>query len=147
MQTNEKAPASVCETQVEAIAEKSGTLFSCPNNTTAQGKAQGRIAALLPQGEKNAISTRALMELSGYATARQLQKQIEAERAAGALILSTTKGGYFCPSAGSAGRNEIRRYEATLRRRAISTFRTLKTARRALAKLDGQLEVEAVDDG
>ncbi len=146
MNTNEKAPASV-GTLNEARTEISGGLISYHNYTTAQGKTQGRIAALLPQGEKNAISTRELMELSGYASARQLQKQIEAERAAGALILSASTGGYFRPSAGEAGRAEICRYEKTLRRRAISTFRTLKTARRVLRECYGQETLQVSDDG
>jgi hypothetical protein len=147
MQDNDKAPASVCETQVEAIAEKSGALISCGYDTTQGRGLQAPIADLLPRGEKNAIPTRELMSLSGYASARQLQKQIEAERAAGALILSASTGGYFRPSAGEVGRAEICRYEATLRRRAISTFRTLKTARRALRELDGQVQIGVDDDG
>ena len=57
MQTNEKAPASAGKALNEALTETSGALISYPDCTTAQGKAQGRIAALLPQGEKNAIST------------------------------------------------------------------------------------------
>lgn len=121
--------------------------FSNQNNIISKGRNQGIIVSLLPQGEQNAISTRALMELAGYATARQLQKAIEAERAAGALILSASTGGYFRPQTGEAGRAEICRYEATLRRRAISTFRTLKTARRALKELSGQMTMEAGGDG
>lgn len=101
-------------------------------------KKLGPIEALLLRGEANAVSTAQLVELTGYGSARQLQKQIEAERANGALILSSTGGGYFLP----ADREEIRRYELTLRRRALSTLRTLRAARKALRVCDGQIEVE-----
>lgn len=137
----EKAPASAGKALNEALTEIGGTLLSYPQTTTGQQKKQGSIAELLPHGAKNAIPTRELMDLAGCRTARQLQKLIEAERASGALILSATTGGYYLPADGDAGRAEIMRYERTLHMRAINTLRTLKTARRALARIDGQTEI------
>lgn len=148
MNVKEKAPASVCETQVEAIAEKSGTLISYSNYTTAQGKAQGRIAALLPQGESNAIQARQLAAMVGAPSVRALQTMISRECAAtDALILSTSRngGGYFLPQQGAAGREEIQRYIGTLTARARHTFLRLRAARRALARIDGQTGIEEVD--
>ena len=100
----------------------------------------GYVEAFLPRGERNAVSTLQLVALTGYHSARELQKQIEIERGRGALILSRSGngGGYFMPSAGEAGKREIAVYVRTLRARALNTLRTLKTARAALAQIDGQ---------
>lgn len=119
--------------------------LSSEKYSTGKSTLQG-IVALLPCGEENAISTQALVQLAGCSSVRQLQKQIEAERAQGALILSSSAGGYFLP----ADRAEIRRYEVTLRRRALSTLRTLRVARQALKICEGQEELlmrEAGDGG
>lgn len=94
----------------------------------------GLIESLLPRGEKHAIPAQRLVDLTRFKTVRQLQKQIEAERSRGALILSSSSGGYFLPE----NKAEIRRFEKTLTRRALSTFRTLRTARAALRVVEGQ---------
>lgn len=96
------------------------------------------IASLLRHGRENAISTAQLVQMTGHRNARQLQKQIEAERAAGALILSSSRGGYYLPGEGAQGRAEILAYKKTLYARAINTFRAAKAARLALKVLDGQ---------
>lgn len=121
--------------------------ISMSNRTMQPREMQAKVADLLPRGAENAIPTRELMKLAGFRTARQLQKEIERERAAGALILSASTGGYYLPSVGTTGRAEILRYERTLHARAVNTLRTLKTARRALRTLDGQLEMEAGEGG
>jgi len=115
-------------------------------NTTATGNRQGRIEAMLNRGEKYAIPTRELVKLAGAASVRDLQGEIEQERAKGALILSKggTGGGYFLPATGDAGRQEIAQFIRTLNARAVSTQRTLKAARRALAELEGQEQIEGV---
>ena len=101
---------------------------------------------MLLRGEKYAIPTRDLVERAGAHSARDLQSEIEEERAAGALILSKggPGGGYFLPAAGETGRREIAAFIRTLNARAVSTQRTLKAARRALAELDGQAVMEEV---
>ena len=113
---------------------------------TAPARQVGRIEALLRHGEKNAIATQDLVKLAEARTARDLQSDIEQERIAGALILSKGGhgGGYFLPAEGEAGRQEIAAFIRTLNARAVSTQRTLKAARRALASLDGQGQIEGV---
>ncbi len=99
---------------------------------------KGFIESLLPHGEAHAIPTAQLVDLAGYRSVRELQKQIEKERAHGALILSSSTGGYFLP----ADRAEVVRYMLTLRRRALSTLRTLRSARHALRVCEGQEVLE-----
>lgn len=113
-----------------------------------ESQADFLIFPLLPQGEVNAITTRELMALTGYRTARALQSRIEHERLHGALICSRSGngGGYFRPSSGEAGREELLRYCATLRARALNTLRTLRTARRALGDVVGQIGLEEAED-
>ena len=102
-------------------------------------RVQGHIESLLLPGRENAVTTQQLLATTGIRHAADRQREIERERAAGALILSkcTDGGGYYLP----ANRGEIARYEQTLRRRALSTLRTLRSARRALKDVDGQMEM------
>ena len=97
---------------------------------------------LLPVGERNAISTPDLLAATGCGSVRELQSRISEERAIGNLILSRGAGGYFRPSPGIEGKQEINRYVATLRARAVNTLRTLQTAKAALAVLDGQIDID-----
>ena len=53
---------------------------------------QGQVEKLLRPGHENAISTRVLVDMVGCGSARQLQTLIAAERARGALILSSAAG-------------------------------------------------------
>lgn len=103
---------------------------------------------LLPIGEKNAISRRELMNITGY-TDRQLRRQIADERRAGALILSSTDcthGGYFRHEEGNAA--ELRRFINFMSSHGRATFAVLKTARKVLAEME-QAEVteEAAQNG
>ena len=61
-----------------------------------------------------------------------LQKQIEAERKAGKVILSSTTppGGYYLPAAGDT--MEIRKFIRTLENRGENTLRVLESARELL---------------
>lgn len=102
-------------------------------------RTQGPIESLLPHGEGNAIRTAQLVALAGCGSARQLQKLIEAERAHGALILSSSTGGYFLPSSDpDEARAEIKAFVATVTRRAVSSLSVLESARAALRVLPGQ---------
>ena len=97
------------------------------------------IESLLQCGAENALSTAELLELTDFRTARELQKQIAAERERGALILSSTSG-YFMPSQNLERRErEIRAFIRTLRARALSTLKVLRSASRAV-KVSGQQE-------
>ena len=98
-------------------------------NTTAQG-----IAALLPEGLENAISSAELVRRCGCASTRQLQELIARERAQGALILSSAQGGYYLPAAGRKGRIELEAYIRTLHARAVNTFKAAQAARQALKR-------------
>lgn len=122
------------------------TAFQC-NFTTPQPRKQGLVESLLLQGEKNALPSGELVRLTGFRSIRELQSQIANERGAGALILSTCRGGggYFLPSNGEAGQREISAFVATLRARAINTLRVLKAAREALEGLDGQVSLDNLE--
>ena len=97
------------------------------------------IEQLLLPGADNAVTTAQLLAATRFRHVADLQRQIERERAAGALILSTCArgGGYYLP----ASRDEILRFERTLRRRALSTLRTLRAARRVLREVPGQTQI------
>ena len=121
-----------------------GNLLSNNNYSTDKGKNQYHfIENLLPHGSENAIKTKDLLRITGFNTVRDLQKEIEAERRAGSLILSKTTdgGGYFLPVAGEQGAVEVRTFVQTLRARAINTFAALKSANEYLKQQDGN------DDG
>lgn len=98
----------------------------------------------LPEGAANAVSTRELVSRLGFRSDRELRMAIAQERESGLLILSTTRngGGYFRPSQGEAGQQEIAAFIATLHSRAINTLKALKAARAALNVVDGQLFLE-----
>lgn len=121
--------------------------------TAAAGRQAGFVEALLPQGEAHAIPTRQLVALCGYRSARELQKQIERERMAGALILSKSGdgGGYYLPDSGEAGRREIAAFVQTVNARAVNSLRTLKAARRALGETlreaEGKTALDLAGDG
>ena len=130
--------------EAEAAAWQGASISEHQFTTAADGRQPGFIEALLPQGAANAIPTADLVKLAGYRSARDLQKEIERERRHGALILSRGGGGggYFVPSNGETGRHEIAEYMQTLRARAINTLCTIKSARAALAVMDGQTRME-----
>lgn len=117
------------------------------NFTTPQLRKQGFVESLLFQGEKNALPSSELVRLTGVKSVRELQNEIAHEREAGALILSTCRGGggYFLPSPGEAGQREIGAFVSTLRARAINTLRVLKAAREALDGLDGQVSLDDLE--
>lgn len=106
-------------------------LFPKPNYITGNTNEQG-IAALLPEGLENAVSSKELVQLCGCASTRQLQELIARERAQGALILSSAQGGYYLPAAGQKGRIELEAYVRTLHARAVNTFKAAQAARQAL---------------
>ena len=102
---------------------------------TPKPQQQESVFSLLPQGEGNALH------------ARELQHAIAIEREAGALILSTCRGGggYYRPSDGETGKQEICKFVATLASRAINTLRALKAARYELKTVDGQITFDQIE--
>ena len=70
----------------------------------------------LPFGRENAIPAKVLAEALGFPSDRELRKQIERERAAGAVILSDChRGRYYL----SNDPEELRRFTRTLNARRI----------------------------
>lgn len=98
-----------------------------------------RISEYLPTGKQNAIPSKALADMLGFDTVRELQKAIERERQAGAVILSTCTegGGYFLP----ANETEIREFIRTLSNRAKNTRRSMESALDALDGMTGQMRL------
>ena len=98
------------------------------------GKAEFPIADLLPTGKENTISTKELLKITGFRSARELQQHIALERKAGAVICSSTTGGYFLP----ANHTETAEFCKSLENRAKNTFIALRSAKRSLSLPDDQ---------
>jgi hypothetical protein len=103
----------------------------------------GRIYDLLPEGRAAAIPSKDLARIAGIPTVRLLQRQIERERAGGAVILSRSDGGYYR----SSDPDELRRFIRTLDARAKNTARAAASARQALDAATGQVRMEGWFDG
>ena len=98
-----------------------------------------RVYEYLHYGKDQAIQTKDLAMALGFKTVRDLQKQIERERAAGAVILSDSHGaGYYL----SNDPVELRRFTQTLNARATNTLRAAESAQRALDAATGQQRIE-----
>lgn len=92
----------------------------------------------LPYGRENAIPSKMLAQILGFRSVRDLQKAVERERAAGAVILSDTHGGgYYL----SEDPDELRRFTQTLYARARNTMKAAESAQRALDAATGQLRM------
>ncbi len=144
MNAKEKAcrGAATPEQAIETRAPRHDTHISQTDYNTFSPKNQYLIEKLLKQGKENVISTERLLELSGAKNIRQLQKQISVERENGALILSSSVGGYFLPDKGEKGRQEIAEYVRTLQARALNTLKILKAVKASLNICDGQESLE-----
>lgn len=92
------------------------------------GNSEFAIAGLLPIGKKNAISTDELVQMIGCNSARELQQYIAQERKAGAVICSSTTGGYYLP----ANHGEMAEFCRTLENRAKNTLVALTSTRKAM---------------
>lgn len=98
----------------------------------------------LRYGRENAIPSKILAKTLGFQSVRDLQKQIERERAAGAVILSDPcGGGYYL----SNDPDELRRFTRTLNARAKNTLKAAESAQRALDDLTGQETMAGWYDG
>lgn len=93
----------------------------------------------LHYGKENAIPSKTLAKALGFKSVRDLQKQIEQERAAGAVILSDSHGaGYYL----SDDPVELRQFTQTLNARATNTLKAAESAQRALDAATGQQRIE-----
>ena len=97
----------------------------------------------LRYGRDNAIPSKPLAEALGFRSVRDLQKQIEKERSAGAVILSDPGGGYYL----SNDPAELLRFTRTLEARARNTIKAAESAHRALDAATGQESIEGWYDG
>ncbi len=103
-----------------------------------------RVRDSLFYGRANAIPSRALAKSLGFRSVRELQKAVEAERSAGAVILCDSQGaGYYL----SDDPHELRRFVRTLNARARNTIRAAESAQRALNNLTGQESMSGWFDG
>ena len=102
-----------------------------------------RVIDFLHYGKENAIPSKMLADVMGFRSVRDLQKAVEAERTAGAVILCDSHGaGYYL----SDDPVELRRFTQTLSARAKNTLKAAESAQRALdaaTKRDHQIEKAA----
>ena len=89
----------------------------------------------LPYGRNNAIPWRDLALRLGFKSKRELQKQIEAERKCGYVILTDFSGkGYFR----SEEPDDLKRFIRTMEAKARNTRIAIISAERELNKATGQ---------
>lgn len=100
------------------------------------------IEEMLNRGKGNAITTENLMRVCHFENRRDLTMQIARERAAGAVICSTTsgQGGYYLPQS----REEVQEFINSMSKRAKNTFKAVTAARKYLKQIEGQ---ESLDIG
>lgn len=146
---NTEKACSTIEAVEQAKQEKRQTNSNSYNDfiIETEEKQDFSVALRLKRGEKNAISSQKLAILSGFRSIRELQAEIAREREAGALILSTCRhgGGYFLPDKGKDGKREVFAFVATLSARALNTFRAIKSARKVLNIVDGQICFDEIE--
>lgn len=112
-------------------------------HTIQNGNSEYKIASLLPVGKENAISTKNLVQLTGCSSARELQQCIALERSRGAVICSSTTGGYFLP----ANHRETAEFCKALENRAKNTFLALRSAKQSLRVPEGQQDMNGGKNG
>lgn len=94
------------------------------------------IEECLKKGKGNAISAAELVALTGVNSVRQLQMIIANERKEGAVILSSSTGGYYL----AANREEIEEFVRTQDKKARSIMVILQSARKLLKTAEGQID-------
>lgn len=103
-----------------------------------------KVYDFLKFGRENAIPSKQLAAAMGFRSVRDLQKAVEAERSAGAVILCDSQGaGYYL----SNDPVELRRFTQTLNSRAKNTIRAAESAQRALDAATGQERIAGWFDG
>lgn len=94
------------------------------------------IKELLGHGKENALTSVQLINACGFTCKRELQDQIARERAAGAVICSTTSGngGYYLPK----DRAEVACFIKSMDSRVKNISKSISAARKYLEELEGQ---------
>lgn len=124
-QTKENSRSNAATSERECGAMNGAESLPCnheqykPKTRKQQAKT---ISQFLKQGEENAISTAELKALAHCGT-RELRQKVSNERASGVPILTRPQGGYYLPSAGQKGRDEIERNRAFLMAKGVGTLR------------------------
>ncbi len=95
-------------------------------------------------GAANAVTTKTVMQSMGLKNERVFREMVEQERTAGGLILANGRG-LFLPAEGEKGREEVARWIRLMTARITGAARTLKGAKGALRRIEGQLEIS--EDG
>lgn len=105
-----------------------------------------KIFDVLPQGEENAIPGREIDRRIGT-TPRDRREQAARELEQGYMVLYTSNapGGYFRPSDGEKGRNEIKRFREREAARARSISKKVKAADAVLKQCDGQTALDPAE--
>ena len=149
MINNEKAAQGVSGTQSGYCGTTAGiTSLSISEYSTGKEARQERGEAYLRErghiGRQCAISREALVEQLKFENVRSLRAEIARERKRGSLILSSTQahGGYFLPSDGEQGRQELLTFVQSCHNRAVNVFSISKAARQALQIDEGQLSFD-----
>lgn len=142
---NKENARPLLEQEAGQMETATGKAHNSYNDCSTSQNQNQVIFDLLPQGEANAVSSKELAQMVGAASVRELQHRVAAERGAGALILSTCKGGYFRPQDGEVGQAEISHFVATLRSRALNTLKALRAAKEALSKAEGQITLDELE--
>ena len=94
--------------------------------TTAAAVRQIRIADLLPHGAENGVNLHHLEKMTGL-DGREVRRQIERERRAGALIVSNNKDGYYLTNDPA----EAQRFARSMQHRAREILRTARAIEEA----------------
>lgn len=94
------------------------------------------LSELLPEGRKNAISMRELSKRL-MIDERETRRRVSDARKGGALICADNAG-YYRPQS----REELRRYYARTRKRAMSCLVDLQGVKRALEQIEGQQSIK-----
>lgn len=108
-----------------------------------KGPVSAALLRLGAVGAENAVTTKELMRSMELKSEREFRELVETERNAGGLILANGRG-VFLPADGEQGREEIRRWIKLTTARIAGAARTLKAARGALRRIEGQQTFEEV---
>ena len=126
-------PTAATVERVEAGAGLAGASTSDSQSTTSAPPGQAvKIADLLGHGQSAAVPLRHLKELAGL-PGREVRRMIEAERRAGALIISDNRHGYFLADT----QEEVNQFVKSMLRRSGEIARTARMVGQA-AEIGGE---------
>ena len=114
--------------------------------TTEALHRQGRVAAVLPEGKRNARPGREIASLLGLRSVRELTQAVERERRCGVPVCASNDSaapGYFMPKSPE----ELAEYLSSLRRRLRAVGRTETALEETLARWRGQQSITLPDGG